>query len=49
MSDTKELSEIEKHYEESRRHYDIEGESHLEYYKSKFPDNYKILENGTRQ
>jgi hypothetical protein len=37
------MDTITKHYNESKSKYDVEGESHLEYYKEKYPENYKLL------
>lgn len=39
------LSELElnEHYNQSNAKYDIKGESHLEYYKNKHPENYERL------
>lgn len=39
--------EIEKHYQESKKNYNVEGESHLDYYRSKHPKNYAILKEET--
>ena len=36
---------VQQHYKNSLENYDIKGESHLEYYKSKHPKNYKLLLN----
>jgi hypothetical protein len=37
------VDKITKHYNESKSKYDVEGESHLEYYKQKYPENYNLL------
>jgi hypothetical protein len=37
------MDKITKHYNESKSKYDVEGESHLKYYKEKYPENYNLL------
>ena len=38
------LQEAEKHYESSSENYSIEGaESHLAYYRDKYPQHYQVL------
>lgn len=37
------MKDIIKHYENSKKNYDVIGESHLEYYREKYPENYKKL------
>lgn len=39
--------ELNDHYEKSRSNYNIQGESHLEYYRNKFPDHYSQLKEHT--
>jgi len=40
---THNLEELNKHYDKSKSSYNIKGESHLEYYKNKYPENYRTL------
>lgn len=35
--------DLNNHYNQSRLNYDIKGESHLEYYKNKYPVYFKML------
>jgi hypothetical protein len=37
------LEDIKKHYDNSRENYKVQGESHFDYYRDKYPDNYLIL------
>ena len=37
------IEELNKHYDESKLNYNIKGESHLDYYKEKFSENYAKL------
>ncbi|MEM1336744.1 MAG: hypothetical protein AAGF96_03290 [Bacteroidota bacterium] len=42
------IQEAEEHYQASKKNYCIEGsESHLAYYREKFPQHYSILLNNT--
>lgn len=39
------LQEAEKHYQSSSENYQVDsGESHLAYYRDKYPNHYQILE-----
>ena len=40
------LKDVERHYNEMRDLYTVEGESFLEYYKEKYPQNYKIMQDN---
>ncbi|MEX0313079.1 MAG: hypothetical protein AB3N18_02805 [Allomuricauda sp.] len=42
------LEEAGAHYASSRKNYDLDGgESHLAYYRDKYPEYYTILIDGT--
>ena len=43
------IEELNKHYDESKLNYNIKGESHLDYYKEKFSENYAKLLKHTNQ
>lgn len=38
------ILDIIAHYDKSKSRYDIEGESHLDYYRDKHPENYYQLQ-----
>jgi hypothetical protein len=42
------IADIIYHYHISCQNYDIIGESHLEYYKNKYPENYLKLKEYER-
>jgi len=44
---TSSLEEVTRHYESSRANYNIpSAETHLAYYRDKYPVNYEILRNS---
>ena len=43
LDESDRIADIVDHYETSRKNYDVEGESHLEYYRQKHFDNYEKL------
>lgn len=37
------IEDLINHYNESKSRYDVKGESHLDYYRDKYSENYIIL------
>ena len=38
------IQELNSHFNNSHKNYDIKGESHIEYYRGKYPERYEKLD-----